>query len=125
MAITHSSLARNALADQINSLVNSGSGPGIIVFQTSGDVEVATCTFADPAFSAASGGAITANAITEDENATGGTIAKFTVRNSSGNNLFSGTVTTEGGGGDIEISSLVIEAGGIVFVESFIYNAPV
>lgn len=123
MALTHPASVRNSLADLVVDLIDAGAGAGTLEFQTSGDVEVATLTFADPAFGAASAGVATANAIVDDTNATGGTIAKFVVEDSNSTEVFRGTVTATSGGGDIELSSVVISAGQTVSVSSLTYAA--
>lgn len=123
MAITHTTAVRNALADLIDEQVNAGAAAGTLVFQTSGDVEVATLTFSDPAFGAAASGVITANAITDDTNATGGTVAKFRIFDSDSVEILQGTVTATGGGGDIELSSVSVGAGDTVSMSSLTYEA--
>jgi hypothetical protein len=122
MALTHVAATRNAMADACVDLIDVG-GAGTLEFQTSGDVEVATITFGATAFGAASAGIATANATTDDTNATGGTIAKFRIKNGSATEIFSGTVTGISGGGDIEISSLVIVATETVSLTSLTYEA--
>lgn len=125
MAITHATAVRNGLADYIDDQVNVGTNPGTLVFQTSGDVEVATCTFSATAFGAATNGVITANAISDDINATGGTVTKFRIYNGdiTPAEVLSGTVTATGGGGDIELSSTTIGAGDTVSITSLTYEA--
>lgn len=123
MAITHETAVRNGLADFIDAQVNGGTGAGTLEFQTSGDVEVATLTFGDPAFGAAASGVITANSITDDTNATGGTVAKFVIKDGDGTSILSGSVTGSGGGGDIELSSTSVGAGDTVSVSSLTYEA--
>lgn len=123
MAITHVTAVRNSLADEITTAVDAGAGAGELVLMTSGDTEVATLTMSDPSFGAASGGTITANAISSDTNATGGTIALFKIQDSDANEIIRGTVTATGDGGDIELSSLSITAGDTVEISSFDYTA--
>lgn len=123
MALTHVTAVRNTLADAIDDAVNAGAGAGTLEFQTSGDVEVATLTFSDPAFGAASSGTITAGTITDDTNATGGTVSKFRIFDSSSTEVLSGTVTATGGGGDIELSSVSVGAGDTVSLTSLTYTA--
>lgn len=124
MAITHTTAIRNALADAVVDAIDGGAGAGYLEFQTSGDVEVATLTFGDPAFGAASSGTATANSISSDTDATGGTIAKFRVFDSDDTEIFAGSVTVTSGGGDIELSSLTIGAGDTVSLSSLTYSAP-
>lgn len=120
MAITLSAAARNASASAVGTLLNGGT----IEFKDAGGAEVATVTFANPAFGAASNGTITANAIAADESVTGGTVASFDARDSLGNVVFSGTVSTAGGGGDFILTDLVYGAGGKLEVTSFTYTQP-
>ncbi len=123
MAITHETAVRNGLADYVDDQVNGGTGAGTLEFQTSGDAEVATCTFSNPAFGAAASGVITAASITDDTNATGGTVAKFQIKNGDGTAILTGTVTATGGGGDIELSSTSVGAGDTVSISSLTYEA--
>lgn len=122
MAVTHPTTVRNGLADYVVDLIDAGAGAGTLEFQTSGNVEVATLTFSDPAFGAATGGTATASAITSDTSATGGTVAKFVVKDSNGNPVFYGAVGTSGS--DINLSSLAVGAGDTVSISSLTYTAP-
>lgn len=121
MAVTHPLLVRQNVA---NLITNYLDGTGYLEFQTSGDVEVATLLFASDAFGAADGSAIcTANAISSDTNATGGTIAKARLKDPGGVDKIICSVTATGGGGDIELSSVVISAGQTVSITSLTYTA--
>lgn len=124
MAVTHPTAVRNAIADLVVDRIDAGAGAGTLEFQTSGDVEVATLTFSDPAFGAASSATATASAITADSSATGGTIAKARAKDSTGTEVFACSVTATGGGGDIELNSVVVSAGQQVSVSSLTYTAP-
>lgn len=121
MAITHAAATRNNLANQILSDIGSS---GKVVFMTSGDVEVATLALSATA-GVVSGPTLTYNSISSDTDATGGTIALFKVTTSSDVEIYRGTVTATGGGGDIELSSLVISAGDTVSITSMTYTASV
>lgn len=124
MAVTHPTGVRNSLADLVVDLIDAGAAAGTLEFQTSGNAEVATLTFSDPAFGAASSGTATASAITADASATGGTIAKAVAKDSNGNICFTCSVTATGGGGDIELNSVVVSAGQQVSVSSLTYSGP-
>lgn len=121
-AVTHPTGVRNALADLVVDLLDAGTGAGTLEIQTSGDVEVATLTFSDPAFGAAAGGTATASAITDDSSATGGTAAKFVAQDSDTNPCFLGAVGTSGS--DINLSSVAIGATDTVSISSLTYSAP-
>ena len=125
MAITHSTAVRNGLADLAVDALEGGAGDanGDLVIMTSGDVEVATLAFANPAFGAALSGTATAAAISDDTSATGGTAALFKVQDLSNTEVWRGTVTSTGGGGDIELSSVNIGGGDTVAITSFTYTA--
>lgn len=122
MAVTHATTVRTAIADLVVDLIDAGAGAGTLEFLTSGDVEVATLTFSDPAFGAASSGTATASAITNDTSATGGTVAKFVTKDSNGVAVFYGAVSTSGS--DINLSSLSVGAGDTVAISSLTYSAP-
>lgn len=121
-AITHSTAIRNSIADLVVDSIDGGTGAGYIEFQTSGGVEVATCPFANPAFGAAAAGVATANAITTDTNATGGTITQFDANDGDDITIFSGSVGT--GGQDINMPSVSITATESVAIDSLTYTAP-
>jgi hypothetical protein len=125
MALTHSTARRNALADSVVDAVDVGTtnATGRLVFMTSGDVEVATLNLSNPAAGAASSGTATYSAITSDTSATGGTVARFKIINRDETEIYRGSVTATGGGGDIELSSLVISASDTVSVSSLTYTA--
>jgi len=117
MSLTHTTAVRNGLADYVVDQLNSGN----LVIMTSGDVEVATLPLNATAFGAAASGTATANAITDDSSATGGTAAKFKMETSGATEIFNGTVGTSGA--DLNLSSLSIAATDTVSVTSFTYSA--
>ena len=123
MAVTHPTAVRTAIADLVVDRVDAGSGPGYIELQTAGGVEVATPVFSDPAFAAAANGQAVANSISPDASATGGTMAKGVVKDSTAAEVFSFVVGT-GGAGDINVSNLVVGVGDQVSLSNFAYVAP-
>ena len=123
MAVTHPAAVRDTIADAVVDSIDDGAGAGTLIFKTSGDVEVATLTFSDPAFGASSSGTATASAITSDTSATGGIVAKFTIEDSNAAEKgFAGAVSTSGS--DINLSSLTVGAGDTVSISSLTYTAP-
>lgn len=130
MAVTHVVAIRDALADLVVDSVDAGAGAGYFRFDTSGDVEVATCAFSDPAFDDAGSaggnadGVATANAISDDTSATGGTVAKGKFFDSNNVQKLTCSVTATGGGGDVEITSTAIGATDTVSITSLTYAAP-
>jgi hypothetical protein len=124
MAVTHPTAVRNAIADLVVDRIDAAAGDGILEMQTSGDSEVATLTFGDPAFGAAANGVATANAIASDTDATGGTIAKAVAKDSDAAEVLASSVTATDGGGDIELSSVVVSAGQTVALTALTYEAP-
>lgn len=126
MSITLTTSARNAAANAVVDLLDVGTtdANGDLVIMTSGDVEVATLGLSNPAFGAAATGVATASAITSDTSATGGTAALHKMQNRDNTEVWRGTVTATGGGGDIELSSVSIGAGDTVAVSSYTYTQP-
>jgi archaellin len=124
MSVTHPTAVRTGIADFVVDQLDEGSPPGHLVFQTSGDVAVATLAFSSTAFGAAASGTATAAAITSDTDAVGGTIAKARLKNAAGTDKIICSVTATGGGGDIELSSVSISAHQTVSMSSLTYSAP-
>lgn len=122
-AVTHPTAMRNTLADTVVDSLDVG-GAGTLVFQTTASATVATLTFSATAFGSASSGTATANAITSDTNAAGGTITKAELRNNAGTAKVLCSVTATGGGGDIELNSVVVSAAQTVSMTSLTYSAP-
>jgi len=125
MALTLETAMRNALADEIDNQINSGTAPEL-VFETSGDVEVATIILnTTNAFGAAATGVITMTGQPlSDASATGGTTVQFSIYinvGQSGKQL-EGTVGTSGT--DIIISSTVIGATDTVELTTFTITVP-
>lgn len=123
MSVTHPTAVRNGVCDFVVDQLDEGTPPGKLIMQTSGGVTVATLTFPNPAFGAASGGTATAGTIVDDTNAVGGTIAKAEMRNAAGTAKVLCSVTATGGGGDITLNSVVVSAGQTVQMTSLTYSA--
>lgn len=127
MALTHAQAAKEDSTDAVVDLVDVGStdASGDHVFMTSGDVEVATIVLDIPAYGAAdsSGEAALLGTPLEDSSATGGTIALFKQQDRDNTEILRGVVTTGGGGGDIEMTSVVIVATEAVELTDLTYQA--
>ena len=127
MALTHAQAAKQASTDGVVDLVDVGTtdSTGDHVFMTSGDAEVATVVLANPAYgaAAASGIATLLSTPLEDASATGGTIALFKQQDRDNTEILRGSVTTGGGGGDIEMTSVIIVATEAVELTSLTYQA--
>lgn len=121
---THSLAVRNSIADHVVDLLDAGStNPnGQLIFKTAASAEVATLELANPAFGAAVAGVATANTITDDTNATGGTVATCELVDRDGNAVILGTVGTTGT--DIIVSSTTIPVGATITVTNLTYTAP-
>lgn len=122
MALAISTAARNAAADAVGNLIDAGAGAGTIKVYTGSSpgpnaaetgTLLATFTCQDPAFGAASTGVKTLD-VTPAMTTTGlaaGTAGYFRVEDSTGANVFDGTVTATGGGGDLELNTTTISVG--------------
>lgn len=120
MAVSLGTAARDAACNAVVDLLDGGT----IEFQTAGSAEVATLTLGTPAFGASATGTATANAITSDTSATGGTITKAVFKTSGAATLFTVSVTATSGGGDIELSSVAIGSGDTVSMSSYTHTQP-
>lgn len=125
MAVTHSTTVRNAITDLVvgGGVLNNGR----LVFRTTGTVgspgtACATLTLAATAFGASSGGTATANAITSDTNAAGGTVATATLETSGSVVRVHCAVGTSGS--DININALTVNSGDTVSCSALTYSAP-
>ena len=99
-----------AMVDAFGALLNGGS----IVLYTAGNVEVATCTLATPAYAAAAtdGSNVKADLATTatDVSATGGTPTKFTLKTSGGAARLKGTVGTSAAELIVSVSPIIADA---------------
>ena len=126
MPVTHVANVRNGLCQYvIDQLDAAGADPNAdLVFMTSGDVTVGTLGFsAPPSFAAPAAGNMIANAIADDTNAVGGTVALFKWQNRSNAEQLRGSVTAIGGGGDIELSSVAVSGGDTISMTSLDYTS--
>ncbi len=127
MALTHTTATRNTLADEIDTLVNTGTtdaGGDIIIEESAGPTTLATITFQNPAFGAASSGTITLAGVPLSNTASAtGTANRFQIRNRDNTEVFRGTVTATSGGGDIELDNTSINSGQTVQITSLTYSA--
>lgn len=121
MSVTHPVAVRSVIADAVTATIGAS---GKISMQTAGSVAVATLPFSATAFPGSVNGVATANAITSDTNAVGGTIAKAELQTAASVAKVLCSVTATGGGGDIQLSSVVVSAGQTVSLSSLTYTAP-
>lgn len=115
---------QNVLADAIDTNFNV-SGPGDLLFETSGDAEVATmASVQNPAFGAASSGVITLLGVTlSDASATGGETVQFSGFDGAAQKQWELTVGT--GGTEIIISSTTVAATDQVDLTALTITVPV
>jgi hypothetical protein len=126
MTVGYFMIARNAMADAVCGLLD-GTLPGKLTFYDMSDVAVATITLAAPtAFMPASNGIALANTMVPEFNAPGGTIAYAVFENGdTDEGIMDCSVTGPGGGGDIELSSVIVTVGQKVVMENnLFYEAP-
>jgi hypothetical protein len=124
MAVTHPTATRDGICNYVVDQLDINTPPGKIIMQTAASATVATLTFANPAFGNSTSGVATANAIVADTNAVGGTISKAELRQGGATAIVLCSVTATGGGGDIQLNSVVISAGQQVSLTSLTYAAP-
>lgn len=127
-AITHSTAARNSLADQIDTLVNAGTTDAqgdLVLIESSGPTDLVEFNLQDPAFGSASTGTITLQGTPIETTAdAAGTVDTFEVRDKDNNQIYTGSVTSTGGGGDLEMDNPTLTSGQTVSLESHSYSSP-
>ena len=126
MAITHATAVRNALADQVDTLINTGGGTSNFTFRNAQSVTLAVVDLDNPAFGAASSGAMSVAGTPQEgvaSHATSNAICSaFDIKDRNGAVVLSGTVAATGA--DINVSNTTINNGDTVRISSFTYNAP-
>lgn len=123
MALTLETVLRNILADEITAQMDLGTGTSAMKLETSADGEVATIDFQNPSFGAAATGTITLLGIPlSDTNATGGTVAQFSLYDRDGTKQLEGEVAVSGK--DLDLSSLSVGATDTVELTSFTITVP-
>ena len=120
--ITHDTSTKNLIADAVCGPNLDG---GTLVLLTASNIAVATIALDADAFAVAVGGQALANGFPKEDTVDAeGTITKFEIRNSGNTAKIFGTVTTTGGGGDIELTSVAYVVGEIIRINSLTYRVP-
>lgn len=129
-----STAARSAACDAIVDLLDAGASAATLAIRTgspptnvsdadSGTL-LATLTFSDPAFGAASSGVATADTITSDTNVdASGTAGHFRAKDSDSNTILQGTVGTSGA--DLNFNTVSFVAGGTAAISSLTVTVPI
>jgi hypothetical protein len=126
MATTHPVAFRNTVADLVDSTLSTTAK---LVFRLTGTAAapgtaVATLSFGNPAFGAASSGTITANSITSDTNATGNASPVATATMETGGGTVVVHCAVAASGSDINMTGgLTVGAGDTVSCSSLTYTA--
>jgi hypothetical protein len=130
-SITLAALTANAIADAVAARcdggtvkVYDGTQPATADTAVSTQTLLATCTFANPAFSSAADGVAAAHAITQDASAdASGTAAWFRVLTSAGAAVMDGSVGV-GSGFDCNVATTTVTAGEAFPIASMSITAP-
>jgi hypothetical protein len=128
MPLTLTNGHRQALCTASIARVDQGSAnaAGRVVLQTAGGSDLCTINLNNPAFGAASvsGSASAAGLPVSGSPGAGGTASRYLVQNRDGTELWRGTVTISGSGGDMLISSTTIVEGIDVQILSWTHSMP-
>jgi hypothetical protein len=125
MSVTHTTAARNAATDAVTALIGAS---GKLVFRTTGTVgapgtAVATLSLSATAFGASATGTATANPITSDTAAVGGTVATATLQTSAGTVVIHCAVAATGSDINMTTGGLVVAANDTVACSGITYTA--
>lgn len=125
MAVTHPSSMRSLITNTVVDTLDTGSTAGQLVMTAAASTALVILTLASTAFGAASTGVATANAITDGTVTVAGTATIGIFRTSTQQNeAFRCSITSTGGGGDIELSSNVLSTGQTVSLTALTYTGP-
>ena len=126
MAVTHSTTIRNQLCNLVVDALDSGSTYTYprLVFRDGSNNDLCINNFTGTtAFAAASNGTALANNIADGTVTQAGTCSKFVLQDQDGTTVVTGSVTTQGGGGDIELSSVAFSVSDTVNISTLSYAA--
>lgn len=134
MAIRLAAAARNAAADAVVDLIDVGPAAGTLKVYTgsqpaTGDTTetgtlLATVALGDPAFGSAASGVATGADPAAVTGVAAGTAGWFRIEDSTGANVFDGSVTATGGGGDLTLATTTISVGLSVDITSLSVTMP-
>lgn len=138
MTIHLSNDARDVATNSILSLVDAGSGPGVLQIRsgtqppTANDAETGTLLanviLNDPAFSASGivvRGRATANDIVQVTPIANGTATWFRIKDSAGATVFDGSVSGLAGSGDLKLKNDVVSTSVPIGILILRYTTPV
>jgi hypothetical protein len=118
--------ARNALADALTAQIDVGATQAFIrIYTAAFGLLLAELDYSNPAFLGAAAGVDTADTITGEASApAAGTAAVCRITDRNAATVWEGTVTATSGGGDIELSNLVIAVADTVDISAQTVTAP-
>jgi hypothetical protein len=125
VAISHPTAIRTGLATNILNAIDGGSGSGILEIKNSGSTVLSVITLNKPCGTVANG-TLTFDVDPLPRDPLGdanGTAALFSIKDSAGTEVYSGTISAVGGGGDLEMVSTTIVQGLPVELTSASYSA--
>jgi hypothetical protein len=125
MALSHPAPIRTALANVIKTAIDAGSGPGFLELKNSGGAVLASIILNKPCGTVTNGVlTYTVSPLPRDPlGDANGTAALFSIKDSTGVEVYSGTVTATGGGGDVEMISTSVIANLPVEISDMSYGA--
>lgn len=136
MALTLATNTRNAIVNAVTATIDADAGAGTLKIYTSprpatpNDAPtgtlLATLTLADPSFAAAASGSadLDATPTLTTTAVASGTAFWFRVADNSGDAVLDGSITATGGGGDLEMNSVVISSGATVNITAGTMTEP-
>lgn len=134
MATRIADAARNAATDAVVDRIDAGAGAGTLKIYSgtqpadADDAEagslLVTITLGDPAYGASAAGSAALSGTPSAAASGTGTAGWFRVEDSTGANVFDGSVTGTGGGGDLELDNTSIASGQTVTITSLPFSTP-
>ena len=127
MSIIKSTSARNAACDAVVDLIDIGStyAQGSLKIYDSDSSVLVSLNMSNPAYGDATAGISTAASITDSTAFADGTATSFSIFDRDGTSVFDGTVTTLGGGGDLELNPNYLVSDATISIDSASFTVPV
>lgn len=126
MGVTHETATRNSLATAIRDEIDTGGG-GYLLFETSGDAEVARIDFATPNCGTVATGVLTFSGTpigSDTSPAAAGTIAHASFYDGASAKIMQATVSTTSSTNNVQISTLTPGSTDTVTLNSLSWTAP-
>lgn len=124
MTISTNTALRTAKAQVIRSATDAGTSnsAGQLILMTDSDIPVVTLNLSNPAWGTVSNGVMTLNTVSAGVAVSTNTVSLFKLVDRDGVEVYRGSVTGTGGGGDLTLTETALTTGDDVAISSWQYT---